>query len=1030
MSNSIKVIFTLLVVINKISFAQFDLNINTQQMSSSPTRTFAQTIATPSPTDLPNNKINDQVTSIVETVEQNENYIDLGNLSPDSNIALPAGIIKDVGAVRYVIAIDSLKFKSTDAYLSAYAAISFPGTTQKLAFRGSNIKFNPSGVMSGDQARLYLASTHVIQINPHVRLRLKGNGQNWVEWDCNGFKAINLVGNFEFHKGKLLPDPEDNPNKDTVVTATFQIYTQNIHEFIISANFTPFVVESLPGWSFKVTNAVIDMSELANAPGMSFPPGYANPNLNPVQLSTENGSLQSENLNTSSNQNNNPVPLNQTTSVLWRGFYLQSLRVKLPPEISKSNQRTEINVNNLLIDNMGITGLFEVSPLFSLGEGSMSGWGFSVDKLRAVFLRNRLVGGGLSGKINLPVDQVKALNYEAMMQQNLNEKRIDYFFAIKPAEDMNFDVFGAKLNINNNSALLVKSEQGKFKPRAVLNGYIGFDTPKFNSGNGKLTFQDLVLETNAPYVTNGLFSLNLSNEAKFKIKNFSISLSEIYLGVTNGNPSLGAGVLLSLTEKEAYEIGLGTSVIVRGKFTPQINSGNIGRLELDRVIVNGINISFKQGPFELQGSLNYRDDHPVYGDGIFGNVQFSIPDVISNPVGVGVGFGNTGTYKYFYVDTKIPGPIPLGSSPFVITNIVGGVYHHMQPNVRTVNDYINTSVNFTSSGPLNYVPSPTVALGIKLGTSMIMTTGQFKGDALLEMNFNSNGGINEVALKGNVYGVAGSIPITGNMLLNYNVPTKTFDGLFAVNATYYAILNGNGYLKIHSEPSYWNICAGTPSQPMSIRLLNLVSANGYIMTGKNLEPPATPSIQAQRTEAALNNGQGLVIGSFIRSNINRSLNLGIFTLVPDINFFLGFDVMIRNYGQNATCSGTTNKVGINGKQIEGNMYLDMDANLKIRGQFKFTPNCPSSYQTHLLCCHGCLVNVNACVNVNLPCLFNESFDYTIFNSKIYMSVNAKMPNPIYFAGRVTKPYNYFGGRLSGNVEYDFSYGNDCTIVPN
>jgi hypothetical protein len=112
------------------------------------------------------------------------------------------------------------------------------------------------------------------------------------------------------------------------------------------------------------------------------------------------------------------------------------------------------------------------------------------------------------------------------------------------------------------------------------------------------------------------------------------------------------------------------------------------------------------------------------------------------------------------------------------------------------------------------------------------------------------------------------------------------------------------------------------------------------------------------------------------------------------------------------------------------MYLDMDANLKIQGKFKFAPNCPSSYQTHFLCCHGCLVNINACVNVNLPCLFNESFDYTIFNSKIYMSVNAKLPNPMYFAGRITKPYNYFGGRLSGNVDYDFSYGNDCSIVPN
>jgi hypothetical protein len=218
---------------------------------------------------------------------------------------------------------------------------------------------------------------------------------------------------------------------------------------------------------------------------------------------------------------------------------------------------------------------------------------------------------------------------------------------------------------------------------------------------------------------------------------------------------------------------------------------------------------------------------------------------------------------------------------------------------------------------------------------------------------------------------------------------------------------------------------------MNIRFLNLVSGNGYIMTGQNLEAPATPGIQAQRTTSDLNNGQGLVIGSFIRSNINKSMSLGNFSMIPNINFFLGFDVMIRNYGANATCSGSTNKVGINGKQIEGNMYLDMDANLKIQGHFKLTPNCPTSYQTHLLCCHGCgKLSYSNCNTVNVPCLYNESFDYTIFNSKIYMSVNAKLPNPMYFAGRITKPYNYFGGRLSGNVEYDFSYGSDCSIVPN
>ncbi len=74
----------------------------------------------------------DRVISIVNTVESKNNFID--QLNPDSNVSLPFGIMKQVGAVRYVIAIDSMRFLSQGAYFSAFAAIDMPGTTKKLAF--------------------------------------------------------------------------------------------------------------------------------------------------------------------------------------------------------------------------------------------------------------------------------------------------------------------------------------------------------------------------------------------------------------------------------------------------------------------------------------------------------------------------------------------------------------------------------------------------------------------------------------------------------------------------------------------------------------------------------------------------------------------------------------------------------------------------------------------------------------------------------------------------------------------------------
>src|SRR5690348_5548854 len=54
-----------------------------------------------------------RIISIVNTVESKNSFIE--QLNPDSTIALPFGIIKQIGAIRYVIAIDSMKVKPVGA---------------------------------------------------------------------------------------------------------------------------------------------------------------------------------------------------------------------------------------------------------------------------------------------------------------------------------------------------------------------------------------------------------------------------------------------------------------------------------------------------------------------------------------------------------------------------------------------------------------------------------------------------------------------------------------------------------------------------------------------------------------------------------------------------------------------------------------------------------------------------------------------------------------------------------------------------
>jgi hypothetical protein len=959
-----------------------------------------------------------RIISIVNTVESKNNFIDI--LTPDSNVSLPFGIIKQIGATRYTIAIDSMKFLPLGAYFSAYAAIDMPGTTKKLAFRGSNIKFNPKGVVGGEQAKLYLASDHLISINSTVSLKLLGNGQNWVEWDCNGFKAINLVGNFIFKKGKLLPDPSQT--QDSVVTASFQLYTEDIHNFIAGVSITPFKINGLNDWSFKVTSAIVDMSELSNSNTMIFPSGYQNPNM--------------------------------ITPQMWTGFALQSLKIKLPREISKAGTRTEINVSNLLIDNTGVTGLLQVNNIVALNEGSMSGWNFSVEQIGVGFISNQLSSGHIGGKVNIPImDSTQTLQYNANINYNPTTSDVDYSFVINPVNNINFNAFSANVSLNNNSNISIIKINGSLKPTATLCGLMAFNHSKFNSNGGKLAFQNVVITTNAPYITNGLFTLSSINGFQLKSGNFPISLNDITFGVNQGVPIFGFSVTLNLSDQSSNSLSVGTSILLKGKITTyqKSYSGELPvtftktRWAFDKVIINGVSVDVQTSPFQLQGTILFRDDDPVYGDGFFGSINLKIPKVMDNPASISVCFGSLPTYRYFYIDAKIPVAFPLGNLPVTVTRLIGGLYYHMTPNKTTEADFLSLNQNFNgvAGNALVYVPSPTVGVGLKSGLSYKFSLNEipYNGDLMMEINFTPSGGLGMVSLSGDVYsmvtiGQRPKAPVKGKMLMVYDAQNRIFDALAAVNINYYQTITGVGNFKIHIDPQVWYLCVGKPSAPNNISFLGLVNVPSYFMVGNTLEPPMPPPSQimqnpsvaavlGNRNTSQLQSAGGFCAGARISAHIHRSFGLPLFSVNGDFDFDLGFDMMMTNYGENATCSDSQEKIGMNGWLAEGNMYLAMNGGVSISGSYKFPNDCPKSYQTHVACGPGHC----CCLGVTIPCIVNGSFNDNVFNAGVAAVVAAKGPKPIYFAGALNCNYNILN-HINGSFNYDFAYGTNCTPVPN
>ncbi len=960
--------------------------------------------------------IND-VVSVVHKVEETQNFINLGNLSPDSNVALPFGIIKDIGAARYVIAVDSLKFKPDGAFFSAYAAIDFPGTTKKMAFRASNIKFNPAGVVGGNQARLYLASTHTIQINPTVKLRLLDNGENWIEWDCNGFKAINLVGNFEFAKGKILPDSTAN-NNDPVVKASFNIYTQDIHNFIVSVNMKPFCVSGLKGWGFTVNQAAVDMSELANSPGFGFPQGY------PVQ--------------------------NLVNAESWTGFSLKNLTVRLPKEVSKTGQKQSITVDNMLIDNMGLTGTFQANNLFTTSEGSMSGWAFSIDELGVGFVTNRINSGHIKGKVRIPVmADNENLLYTADINHNHNTGQTNYNFVVSPASNLTFGVFSAKVNLNNSSNITVFVQNGNFKPSANLTGNISFNAPKLNSGGGMLGFENLIIVPESPYITNGVFTLGNINGGQTKAHNFPIQINSITFGINQGAPVLGFSVTLNLSDHSTNALSVGTGVLVKGKIntTQQTYNGDYPvthtktNWQFDRVSVTGVSIDLQTSPFTLKGSILFKEDDPVYGNGFMGTLEMKIPKIMENPGQVSVCFGKLPEYRYFYVDAKIP--VKFTIAGYVdITRLVGGLYYHMTPNKTSEGDMISLAKNpVTPSGNvMTYVPSQATSLGLKAGVSYQATASEraFNGDLMLEINFTPAGGLGIVKLSGEVYSMATvaqrqKAPVKGAMVMQYDAPQKIFDAAASVTVNAYNAITGTGTFKIHYDPQIWYLCVGRPSQPCNINFFNLANAPSYFMVGNSIESPVIPSeiaglssltgvLNGGRNGDQLKNGAGFCAGSKIQSSLNKTFGWDFFNVQAGYSFIMGWDMMMTNYGENAHCSGSDTKVGMNGWLAQGAMYLHMGGKISINGSYKWPSDCPKQHEKH-----PCGPGHCCCVRWTTPCIINGGFSKTIFEADINAVVAAKGPKPIYFTGQVTAHYEICEA-VGGNLNFDFQYGENCTPV--
>ncbi|TDO72740.1 hypothetical protein EV143_10745 [Flavobacterium chryseum] len=985
-------------------------------------------------------------------IDESGNLTDV--LEPKKLSMLPLGIKKTIGGIQYMLGISNAKFTPEYTELTAFVRIIIPqhgadGKAKELFFGANNIRLSHKGGLVGD-TNLVLLGDVPIKINgENLLLILKGGmnmktgvveNQTYVTIDCNGFKELGITADVQFSRNLLEPVNNEYVAlpSPALVTGTFKTIVSNWNDILIEISLPKFQLASKKGFCFELNKAVIDFSDLRNSQSVTWPKDYATKYL---------------------------VPGNEN---LWRGLYVQSLKIVLPEEFKKkeSKERIRFEATNLLIDRMGVSGTFSGSNLIGIDEGDASGWQMSLDTVSITLVANSLTAASFGGDILLPLSEKSAscnggvrseLAYKALIDPVNNE----YLLNAQVTNGICFQAFKANAIIEKNSYIELKVKDGKFLPKAVLYGTLSLkasnkpvtaaeaqsgtnaDTKETVDFKG-IIFENLILQTVTPYFRADYFGYKNIQGKDQSVSNFPVTINEIALIATDESASLKVDLAINMMENQFTGQ---TKFYVIGKFD---RDKGIQKWKYDHLKFEQISIGADLGGMKLKGSITIMDNDPVYGKGFKGMLSCDFTGGIK--VEANAIFGSI-DFRYWYVDAMVDGlNIPAGAITF--KGFGGGAYYHMKKD--------GFSNRFAASGS-NYVPDIDSGLGVKAmikfaGTA---TADAFWGGAGFEIAFNSKGGINRISIYGEGHvmqtfeipgaseltdalkavteneslmgkiavealktsdlskaaqelypnDVEASMGINAFAAIEYDFRAKTLHGSFDLYiSTPGGFIQGRasgnraGWAVLHFGPDKWYVRAGTPTDRLGIKL----------------------AIGSFEVEA----GGYFMMGDDIPASPPPP------AIVATL---LGVDVATLDYmrDENSIASGKGFAFGSDFSLKTGNMtFLAFYANFQCGFGFDIMvkdygeAQCKGSGQIGI---DGWYANgqsyayMQGEMGINIKLFFVRK-KISIMKGGGAVLLQAKLPNPVWIRGYMAGYFDILGGAIKGSFRFKLEFGKQCEFV--
>ncbi|MBW8687739.1 hypothetical protein [Chitinophaga rhizophila] len=913
------------------------------------------------------------------------------------------------------VIVDSIRFLPDHAEITTFMVVTLPGSDKELMFAARGVPLSSQGGLVGT-ARMELVN--------QVPVRLFGDstaitfmpGKTYIEFDCNGFKKLGIGAEIDMTKKLVRLNPDGTQNLQDRVKAKFETTVTDLNDILAAVSIEPFQVRGVKNVTFTVQDAVIDLSDDNNSTGMVFPTEYT-----------------------------------ADDKSFWRGFYLRAFTVELPPELKdrKSKKAKAFAVRNALIDEKGFSGEISAKHLIPLEDGDLGGWSFSVDEVKLDFVANQLKAGSLVGGVNVPITgDTTRFDYNAVFHPGE-----EYVFNIKPKDSVDFDIFTANVMLLPSSYLEVAVKDGKFQAMANLSGTMSVLGKSSADSSGKsgtmlsvpdIRFEQLVVSTQAPFIHSGTFALTGSLKMP-KIGGYGISINKINFVKDGEKRGISFDVNVNLMNAKDSKNGFSAdaSLAVLGKVLQQEDGRQ--RYRFSNVKISRIAIDVNQGAFALKGSLEHFDSDEVYGDGFKGSIAASI-----NMCGGSLKmdamalFGAVQEHKYWYADIMVDFPTAFLIIPPAIAakGFGGGLYYGVKP-IALSDDASKYKLGATSTG-VRYKPDANAGIGVKASIKFIAGSEKaINGLVAFEISFNKGGGVNRITFRGQCNVL--SIPIatgTDVMKTMYEKQLKTDDGqsdkydpnqivpegaisvglmvdvdfeneIFYANLKAYinvaGVIKGTGNRglagegEIYAGPDGWHMYMGTPDNPVSISILDLAKASSYFMVGKDLPgsppPPANVSsilggmdLDYMRDMNSLSSGTGFAFGAGLNFDTG---DMSFLMFYARFAAGLGFDVMMKDYGDNFHCEGKSGPIGINGWFANGQVYAYFQGKIGIR--------------------------------VNL---FFKKGNFDIIDLGAAAVLQAKLPNPTWMRGIVGGRFSILGGMVSGDCKFEVTLGKECKIVSN